>query len=182
MLRAVRGAGKDNPLAEIIAFMRLWRAFPRTSSQMSCWFLFPVRLFWGFLVDSAPGYGREVWGTSKSPLGSSCSGHQSLIPVSSWWNNLTFPADPLPPELERAASVSCSFRATQGSSTRILSPLIFPVQSLTLVVTIRSPSFVVGVYEGKSSTLSLSHQYLILIHSGGLLHRYKHTGCWFICS
>lgn len=24
--------------------------------------------------------------------------------------------------------------------------------------------------------------YLFLIHSGGLFHGYKHTGCWFICS
>lgn len=32
------------------------------------------------------------------------------------------------------------------------------------------------------STLLLSHKHLILIHSGGLLHGYKHTGCWFICS
>lgn len=52
VLRAVRGAGKDNPLAEIVAFTRLWRAFPRTSLQMSCCFLFPDCEVGFFLVKS----------------------------------------------------------------------------------------------------------------------------------
>lgn len=43
------------------------------------------------------------------------------------------------------------------------------------------PSWQVSTKENPP-VLSLSHKYLFLIHSGGLFHGYKHTGCWFICS
>lgn len=131
------------------SFMRLWRAFPRTSSQMSCWFLFPdcgvVLGFW-FLVDLAPGDRKEVWGTSKIPLGAALdSSHSSQCQAgettSPFLQILCQPASPAPPE---------PAWHTQGSTSSILSPLISPLWSFTLVVTIRSPSLVAGVYEGKS--------------------------------
>lgn len=129
MLRAVRGAGKDNPLAEIVAFTRLWRAFPRTSLQMSCCFLFPdceVGFFWLKVGRFSSRRWEKRLGHIQSPLDSSCSGHQSLTPVSGRYNNLTFPADPLPPELERAAGVSCSFRANLADPGKHQEDLVSP--------------------------------------------------------
>lgn len=155
VLRAVRGAGKDNPLAEIVACMRLCRAFPRTSLKMSCCLLAPDCGV-VFLVESGAVQLQEMrekveahpkpWvaaalDTSRS---SQCQGDKTTSPFLQILCHHSWRGQPVPPAPPEPTWQS------QGSTTRILSPLIFPVQSLIPVVTIRNPSFVAGVYEGKS--------------------------------
>lgn len=167
VLRAVRGAGKDNPLAEIVAFTRLWRAFPRTSLQMSCCFLFPdceVGFYgrkWG---NSAPGDGRKDWGTSKAlwaaaALDTSPSSRCQVDKITSPFLQILCyqswrgqPVSPAPSE---------PTWQSQGSTTRILPPLYFQFSLLfQLSPSEALHSWQVSVKENPP-VLSLSHKLFI---------------------